>query len=165
VKGEFDDYGIRIDKELVAFIECKRIATKLAAKHLRQAQTYALNEGVEWVLLTNGAQWQAYHITAKMPIEVDLALEVDLLGEETSTQKVIQLFYLTRESLNRRQIDELWKAKRATSPQSLATVLTSEAVLTAIRKELRRETGYRVTEAEIADLLRGTVLRPECFSE
>jgi predicted type IV restriction endonuclease len=61
VKGEFADYGIRIDKELVAFIECKRVATKLAAKHLRQAQTYALNEGVEWVLLTNGAQWQAYH--------------------------------------------------------------------------------------------------------
>jgi hypothetical protein len=124
-----------------------------------------LNEGVEWVLLTNGAQWQAYHITAKLPDEVDLALEVDLLGEETLTQKVNQLFYLTRESLKRRQIDELWKVKRATSPQSLAAVLTSEAVLAAIRKELRRETGYRVTEAEIADLLRDTVLRPECFSE
>lgn len=165
VKGEFADYGIRIDKELVAFIECKRVATKLAAKHLRQAQTYALNEGVEWVLLTNGVQWQAYHITAKMPVEVDLALEVDLLGEDTLAQKVNQLFYLTRESLKRRQIDELWRAKRATSPQSLATVLTSEPVLTAIRKELRRETGHRVDEAEIANLLRDTVLRPECFGE
>jgi hypothetical protein len=165
VKGEFADYGIRIDKELVAFIECKRVATKLAAKHLRQAQTYALNEGVEWVFLTNGAQWQAYHITAKMPVEIDLALDVDLLGEDTLAQKVNQLFYLTRESLKRRQIDELWRVKRATSPQSLATVLTSGAVLTAIRKELRRETGHRVDEAEISDLLRETVLRPECFGE
>lgn len=163
VKGEFADYGIRVDKELVAFIEVKRIATKLAAKHLRQVQNYALNEGVEWVVLTNGAVWQAYHITAKMPVEVDLALEVDLLGEGTQTQKANQLFYLTRESLKRRQIDELWRAKRATSPQSLATVLTSEPVLTAIRKELRRETDHRVDEAEIADLLRDTVLRPECF--
>jgi hypothetical protein len=100
-----------------------------------------------------------------MPVEVDLALEVDLLGEESLTQKVNQLFYLTRESLKRRQIDELWKVERATSPQSLATVLASEAVLTAIRMELRRETGYRVTEAEIAELLRDTVLRPKCFSE
>ncbi len=165
VKGEFADYGIRVDKDLVAFIEVKRVATKLAAKHLRQVQNYALNEGIEWVLLTNGAQWQAYHITAKMPVEVDLALDVDLLGDDTQVQKANQLFYLTRESLKRRQIDELWKARRATSPQSLATVLASDPVLTAIRRELRRETGHRVEEAEIAELLRDTVLRPECFGK
>ena len=29
VKGEFADYGIRIDKDLVAFLEVKRITTKL----------------------------------------------------------------------------------------------------------------------------------------
>src|SRR5688500_4928832 len=45
VKGEFADYGVRIDKELVAFIETKRATTKLAAKHLRQVQMYAVNEG------------------------------------------------------------------------------------------------------------------------
>src|SRR6266536_867060 len=45
VKGEFADYGVRIDKELVAFIEVKRIATKLAPKHLRQVEMYAVNEG------------------------------------------------------------------------------------------------------------------------
>jgi predicted type IV restriction endonuclease len=47
VRGEFADYGIRIDRDLVAFIEVKRIITKLGAKHLRQVHTYALNEGVE----------------------------------------------------------------------------------------------------------------------
>lgn len=163
VKGEFADYGIRIDKELIAFLEVKRVATKLAAKHLRQVQNYALNEGVEWVLLTNGATWQAYHITAAMPIQVDLALEVDLLGDEPLTQKTGQLFYLTRESLARRQIDELWKAKRATSPQSLAAVLTSESVVSAIRKELKRETGHKVEDTEIVDLLQETVFKPECL--
>jgi hypothetical protein len=165
VRGEFADYGVRIDKELIAFIEVKRVATKLSAKHLRQVQSYALNEGVEWVLLTNGARWQAYHITAKMPVEIDLALEVDLLGDETQAQKANQMFYLTRESLKHRQIDELWKVKRATSPQSLAAVLASEPVVSAIRKELRRQTGHRIEDAEIVDLLRKTVLKPECFSE
>ncbi|MEJ7792416.1 MAG: hypothetical protein WKF65_10645 [Gaiellaceae bacterium] len=42
VKGEFADYGIRIDKELIAFVEVKRVATKLAAKHLRQVEMYAV---------------------------------------------------------------------------------------------------------------------------
>src|ERR1041384_3848253 len=82
VKGEFADYGIRLDKDLIAFLEVKRVATKLAAKHLRQVETYAVNEGVEWVILTSGVVWQVYHITGGLPIIVDLALEVDLLGEE-----------------------------------------------------------------------------------
>jgi phage anti-repressor protein len=99
VKGEFADYGLRIDRELVAFIEVKRVATKLSTRHLRQVEMYAVNEGVEWIILTNGSVWQVYHITGGLPVVIDLALEVDLLGEEPPTHKVNQLFYLSRESL------------------------------------------------------------------
>jgi predicted type IV restriction endonuclease len=162
VKGEFADYGIRIEKELIAFLEVKRVTTKLAAKHLRQVETYAVNEGVEWVILTSGVVWQVYHITGGLPIIVDLALEVDLLSENTLPHKANQLYYLTRESLKRRQIDALWQAKRATSPKSLAKVLCSDTVVTAIRKELKRTTGQSVTDVEIVRLLKETVLIPEC---
>ena len=120
VKGEFADYGVRLDKQLVAFIEVKRCTTKLSAKHLRQVTSYAVNEGVEWMWLTNGACWHVYHLTGGLPIQVDLALEIDLLADEPVTSKVDALFYLTRESFRRRQMDELWQAKRATSPTSLA---------------------------------------------
>jgi hypothetical protein len=99
VKGEFADYGVRIDRDLVAFIEVKRVATKLSTKHLRQVEMYAVNEGVEWVILTNGSVWQVYHITGGLPVVIDLALEVDLLGDAPPAHKVSQLFYLTRESL------------------------------------------------------------------
>ncbi len=164
VKGEFADYGVRIDRELIAFIEVKRVATKLAPKHLRQVEMYAVNEGVEWVLLTNGAVWQVYHLTGGLPVEVNLALEVDLLGDQSAAQKVNQLFYLTRESLKRRQIDELWKTKRATTPASLAQVLVAEPVAEEIRRELRRRTGHNIETGELVRLLRETVLRPECLS-
>ena len=163
VKGEFADYGIRLDKDLIAFLEVKRVATKLAAKHLRQVETYAVNEGVEWVILTSGVVWQVYHITGGLPIVVDLALEVNLFGEDTLAHKANQLYYLTKESLKRRQIDSLWQAKRATSPKSLAKVLCSDSVVTAIRKELKRTTGQSVTEPEVVRLLNDTVLRPECL--
>jgi hypothetical protein len=163
VKGEFADYGVRIDRELVAFIEVKRVATKLAAKHLRQAEMYAVNEGVEWIILTNGAVWRAYHLGAGLPVEIDLALEVDLLGDETPAQKANQLFYLSRESLKRRQIDELWRARRATSPKSLGAVLTTPSVADAIRKQLRKDTGQNVGVAELSKLLKETVIRPECL--
>jgi hypothetical protein len=121
---------------------------------------YAVNEGVEWIILTNGAVWQVYHITGGLPVGIDLALEVDLLGDEPPAHKVNQLFYLSRESLKKRQIDELWKARRATSPASLAQVLVSDPVAEAIRKELWRQTGHRVDTAEIVRLVSDTLLGP-----
>ena len=165
VKGEFADYGVRIDKQIVAFIEVKRIATKLSARHLRQVEMYAVNEGVEWVILTNGAEWQVYHITGGLPVVVDLAMTLNLLGDDPPAKKIDQLYYLTHESLKRRQIDELWRAKRATSPASLGKVLLSEQVITAVRRELKRMTGHNIEDGEVLRLLRDTVLRPECVEK
>lgn len=165
VKGEFADYGVRIDKQLTAFIEVKRVATKLDAKHLRQVEMYAVNEGVEWVILTNAVEWRVYHISGTLPVQIDLALDVNLLREESLQRKSNQLYYLTRESMKHRQLDELWKAKRATSPKSLAKVLLSEQVVDAIRKELKRQTGHNVDAGEIISILKETILRSECFEK
>jgi hypothetical protein len=107
---------------------------------------------------------QVYHLTGGLPVVIDLALEVDLLAEEPVSRKAASLFYLTRESLKRRQIDELWKVKRATSPQSLAEVLVSDAVVEEVRKEQRRQTGQNVDPAELVGLLRAGVLRPDCLA-
>lgn len=163
VRGEFADYGIRIDKQLIAFLEVKRVTTKLGTKHLRQVEMYAVNEGVEWVILTSGHEWQVYHLTGGLPVVIDLVMAVNLLDGSTLNQKVDQLFYLTRESLRKRQIDELWLARRATSPKSLAKALLSETVLTAVRRELRRTTGHNIDPDELTRLLRSTVLQPECL--
>jgi len=164
VKGDFADYGVRIDKDLVAFIEVKRVATKLTPKHLRQVQMYAVNEGVEWLILTSGVNWQVYHLTGGLPVIVDLAFDVNLLGDQTVAVKAGQLYYISKESLKRRQIDELWKAKRATAPKSLANVVLSDTVTESIRKELRRATGQNIEGGEISRLMKETVLRPECFN-
>lgn len=166
VKGEFADYGIRLDKDLIAFLEVKRVNTKLASKHLRQVEMYAVNEGVEWVILTSGVVWQVYHITGGLPVIVDLALEVDLQDKEVQLlAKANKLYYLTKESMKRREIDALWKAKRDTSPKSLAAVLCSDGVADAIRKELRRRSGMQITNAEVVSLLKETVLKPECLEK
>jgi hypothetical protein len=162
VKGDFADYGVRIDKQLTAFIEVKRVTTKLSGKHLRQVEMYAVNEGVEWLILTNGAAWQVFHVTGGLPVVIDLAFEVDLLGEETPAVKAGKLFYLTREALRRRQLDELWKAKAATSPKSMGKALLSDPVLDALRKELRRATGMNLDAKELARIMKESVLRPDC---
>ena len=165
VKGEFADYGVRIDGDLIAFIEVKRIATKLAPQHLRQVEMYAVNEGVEWVMLTNGVQWQVYHVGGGLPVELDLAIDVTLAGDDIHQHRVDQLFFISREALKRKQINQLWKARRATSPKSLAQALLSPAVVVMLQKELRRQTGHAVDVGELAQLLKTTLLRAEAFED
>lgn len=163
VKGEFADYGVRIAKQLVAFIEVKRCTTKLSAKHLRQVEMYAVNEGVEWMILTNGQVWQAWHLTAGLPVELTMALEVDLLGEGGPTHKADILFNLSKDAFKRHVIDDLWRVKAATSAKSLGLVITSTAVIEQVRKELRRQTGHNMDAGELCDLLKSSVLRPEAL--
>lgn len=163
VKGEFADYGVRIDKQLVAFIEVKRVAQRLNEKHLRQVQSYAVNEGVEWMILTNGQHWQVWHMTPGLPVVMDKALDVDLLSDDGPAAKAGGLFFLSRESLKRHQIDDLWKAQAATSPKSLAKILLSEKVVEEVRKELRRQTGHHAEPERIAEVLRGEVIRAEAL--
>jgi predicted type IV restriction endonuclease len=103
VKGDWADYGIRIDKQLLAFIEVKRITQKLSASHLKQVESYALKEGVQWAFLTNAQVWQAYHV---MPIkgqqsEVTLIFEVDILDENLKPSvKTDLMFLISKEGLS-----------------------------------------------------------------
>jgi len=161
-RTEFADYGLRVDKQLVALIEVKRVTTKLVEKHLRQVEQYGANEGVEWLMLTNGAVWQVYHLEAALPLTVELVFEVDLVGPETPARKADRLYAITRDGMRHKVIDEVWKAKRATSPKAIARALTSEAVVTAVRKELRRETDYSATDEEILGLVKATI-RADCL--
>lgn len=163
VQRDFADYGVRIDKELVAFIEVKRVGTKLGTKHLRQVQMYAVNEGVEWMILTNAAEWQVYHLTGGLPVVTELVFTVDLRGPETPAQKAKLLFYLSRESFKKHQIDELWQQRRATCPESLGKALRSAPVVEALRKQLWRDSGYKIDAADLVRLLEDTVLRRECL--
>jgi hypothetical protein len=163
VKGEFADYGVRIAKQLVAFIEVKRCTTKLTVRHLRQVEMYAVNEGVEWMILTNGQVWQVWHLTAGLPVQLDMALEVDVLGDGGPAQKADTLFYLSKEAFKRHLIDDLWQVKAATSAKSLAAVIVSDTVVDQIRKELRRQTGHNVVPAELSQLIKSGVLRPDCL--
>jgi len=162
VKGDFADYGIRIDGQIIALVEVKRIATQLTKKHLRQVEMYGVNEGVEWLMLTNGRTWQVYRLVPGMPVSVDLVVEVDLMGDgETLARKVDKLAHMSKEFMKHGTLDDLWKVNAATSPSSLAQTILSDAVLDVARKELKRRTGYSMDAAELGRCIRDAVILPE----
>ncbi|GAB4100371.1 hypothetical protein [Sinomonas halotolerans] len=161
VRQDFADYGVRIDRQLVAFIEVKRVSQKLNERHLRQVQMYAVNEGIEWMVLTNGQIWQVYHLTGGLPIVVDLALEVDLLGPEPAETKASRLFYLHHESLKRRQIEDVWRHSAATAPELLLEVVLSEPVLDVIRREVKKRTGTATSTDVLRKVIRADLAQPK----
>jgi hypothetical protein len=63
------------------------------------------------------------YLTAGLPVVLDLALEVDLLGEGGPTQKADALFPLSKEGFKHHVIDELWRVKAATSAKSIGTAI------------------------------------------
>jgi hypothetical protein len=120
---------------------------------------HAASAGAEWVILTNGPVWQAWHLTPGPPAVLDIVLDADLLGGDGPAQADV-LFHLSKEAFKHHVIDGLWRVRAATSATSLGTVITSDPVIDQIRKELRRRTGHDVDPAELSALIRSSVLRP-----
>ena len=160
VKGDFADYGIRLEKQLVAFVEVKRISQKLQISHLRQVESYALKEGVEWAILTNAQIWQAYHIKpmSGQQSEVTLVFEVDLLSDDLKpSQKTDLMFLISREGIGRNKIGEYLEARNAVSPKTLIPIFSSDEVLAAIRKEIKKRTKFNVDAKELKAIVKSMV--------
>src|SRR5688500_12556448 len=77
IRGTYCDLGIKIDSALQTLIEVKAIGLELKDTHVKQAIDYAANQGVDWVLLTNGICWRVYHIVFSKPIDQELVVDID----------------------------------------------------------------------------------------
>lgn len=133
------------------------------AKPLGDLVARDANEGVEWLILTNGQAWQVWHLMAGLPVVMDKVLDVELLAAGPVTAKVDQLFHLSRPAMRRQTIAALWQSQKATSPASITRALLSPTVLDEIRKEVRRQTEHNPSVAEVEAALRGGVIRADCL--
>jgi hypothetical protein len=160
VRGQYVDYAIKIEGEIKFFIEVKAIGVTLNPNHLRQVTTYAVDEGVEWAVLTNGWVWQLYHIGFERPINVQLVAEADLLAKD-QTAAVDLLYLISRQGITRDEAAKYWATKLALSAPNLVKVLLSEGVLNKMRRDLRQMTGERLSSEELRALLVSQVLSAE----
>lgn len=163
VKSTFCDLAIRIAEKLQILIEAKAIGLELKDAFVKQAVDYGANQGVEWVVLTNGIHWKIFKIIFGQPIDQELVFEFDfstLLHK--NSENLETLFLLTKEGVGRSSLDEFHVQKQAVSRFSLAATIVSEPVLDVIRRELRRlSPGVRITVEEIASVLKREVLKGE----
>src|ERR1700752_4650173 len=86
IRGTYCDLATKIDGQLQTLIEVKAIGLDLKEQHVKQAVDYAANQGVDWVLLTNGICWRVYHIVFAKPIDQELVLELDFRKLNTRSE-------------------------------------------------------------------------------
>ncbi|HZL35351.1 MAG TPA: hypothetical protein VFC78_08575 [Tepidisphaeraceae bacterium] len=163
IRGTFCDLAVRIDEKIVELIETKSAGTTLEDRHVKQAVDYAANEGIVWVVLTNGSVWRLYEVIFAKPIDKRLLLEVDLTKLDLKNDDVVAcLAPFMREGFVKGVQEELRDLQDATSRYLLsALILNNENVIGAIRRELRRVVDVLVSDEEILKVLQAEVIKRE----
>ena len=163
IRGTYCDLAIKLDQRLRFIIEVKAIGTALKDQHVKQAVDYAANQGIEWVALTNGIEWQVYRVSFGKPIDRELVVDITLTElNGRDDEHIGRLFLLTKESVVKSALEAYHDQKQATSKFVLSAVIQGDAVLDVIRRELRRlSPDVRVENEDIRVALTSDVLKRE----
>ncbi|MDO8878386.1 MAG: type I restriction enzyme HsdR N-terminal domain-containing protein [Pseudolabrys sp.] len=161
IRGTFVDLAVRVDDTIRYLIEVKAIGIELKDIHVKQAIDYAANEGIEWVVLTNGAMWRVYKVHFGQPIEKILVCEVDLISSSPKSGEILECFgNLSREGFSKSTMADLLHQKQVTNKFTVAALLVSDDMLDDLRKEIRRlGSGIKVDIDYLRSLLVNDIIK------
>lgn len=163
IGSRFADYVVRTSDEEVFVVEVKQIGLKLKETHLNQARQYAVDEGIDWIILTNGDDWQVYRtkLEGKIPI-TKLVFRVTISDKETAPAQKTELLYLLSEEAHRKnEIDDYYQRRIALSGENLADHIISTEVINKLRVAIKNTTGQNLKNSEIAEALVSRLFLPE----
>jgi hypothetical protein len=163
IRGTFCDLAVKLDGKLSTLIEVKAIGIDLKEQHVKQAVDYAANQGVDWVLLTNGIRWCVYHVLFTRPIQTELVVDIDFSVLSARSEADIDLLYLwCKEGWQRSALGDFHTQKQALSRFFLGAMVLSDSVLEVIRRELRRVSpDVRIDIDQIRTVLANEVIKRE----
>lgn len=163
IRGTYVDLAVKVGNDVRFLIEAKAINVDLKDNHIKQAIDYGANHGIEWVVLTNGAVWQVYKIHFKQPIDKSLIYEVDLLSTSPKNAQLLECFgTLSREGFTQSSMTAFFQQQQATSKFSLAALLTSDNVIAALKKELKKlSPTIKIDDEFLKTILQNEVLKRE----
>ncbi len=149
VKRRYVDFAIKLDGVVKFLIEVKPAAMTLRDRYIEQSQRYASEGNIRWVVLTNGVEWNLYHLTFEEGIDYSKAFSVDLANDSLETAANL-LGLLHKKSILKGEHDQFWQAKLALSPESLGKALFTEDALRVVRREVRRNEGFQIDIEDLA---------------
>lgn len=163
IRGTFCDLAIQTDGAIRYLIEVKSAGSTLSESHLRQAVNYGAHKGIEWIILTNAIEWRFYKVKFGQPLDWDEVVRICLPDiNPRSEDDLEKLFLLAREGLATDAISAFHQQTQLFNPFSVAQLSMSEAVLSVIRRELRRAfPELKVDLEDVEEIMRLHVIKRE----
>jgi predicted type IV restriction endonuclease len=172
IRGTYVDLAIKLDGTLQLLIEVKAVGLELKDAFVKQAIDYAANQGVDWVVLTNGVIWQIYKVSFAKPISQELVHEIDFMNLSPKNNNHLEsLYLLTKEGISKSVLGEYHAQKQALSRFFIAAILLSDSSLDVVRRELRRVSpnvrvdNEQIKEVIIQEIMKRDVLEGEKAEE
>jgi hypothetical protein len=161
IKGTYCDLATKLDGALQMLIEVKAIGLDLKEQHVKQAIDYAANQGVDWVVLTNGVLWRVYKVTFAKPIDQELVIDIDFCTLNPKSTKDLELLFLfCKEGWVKSVLGEYQRQKQALNRFFLGAILLSDPIVQLLRRELHKlSPGVKVERDEIRAALTAEVLK------
>ena len=156
VKDRNVDYAIKVNGKVLFFIEVKQAGIALKEKHVEQASNYAANDGVSWVLLSNGKNWNMYHLTFDEGIQIDLVWSADIL-EGDMKDACAKLSLLHKKNITKGELDEYFDKLKILSPKSIVQAIFHENTLRLIRVHLKKSSGIKIDEQELTEHIKNMI--------
>jgi predicted type IV restriction endonuclease len=164
MKSKYVDLCLKIDGKIRLLVEGKAAGMKLRDRHIEQAWSYASRNNYRWVLLTNGVDWNLYHLTFEQGIEYEKAFAVSLATPEGLDEAAKNLAYLHKRSIHKGELERFWEVTSALCATSVAKSLFNESVLRLLRREIRKDCGILIDTEDLAKAIH-EMLSPEAREE
>lgn len=160
ISGGYADYVIQFDRKTHLIVEVKSIQMNLKEKHLRQSMGYASNEGVDWVLLTNGSVFSLYRVIFGKPVSLKKVFEHDLIIEKDLAKVSEDFLLLTRKSFEKGDIERYWDRFEVVEPTGLSRLLYYKKIISALRRIMKKETDISFSEEEVLGATHDVITHP-----
>jgi hypothetical protein len=157
MSGTYIELAVKAGNEVRFVIEAIGIGTSLKDHHVKPAIDYAVENGIEWIVITNAVMWEVYKVHfKKQPIDKSLISEFNLLQANPKDPQLIQCLG----NLAQSSMTTFVQQCQVTSKFSIAGLLLSEPMLDKLRREIRRlSPGRDVRLDELESVLRVDVLK------
>ena len=154
MKGKYVDLCLKINGNICMLVEAKAAALDLRVRQIDQAKHYAAENGFRWVLLTNGVEWNLYHVSFDEDegIEYDPAFVVSLADEKLDSA-IEHLGLLHKRSLSKGSLEKFWERKSALCAGSIGKAMFHENTLKTLRREIYRLCEVRIDPEDLAAAL------------
>ncbi len=152
MKGKYVDLCLKNESRICMLVEAKAAAMQLRVRQIDQAKHYASENGFQWALLTNGVEWNLYHVTFDEAegVEYSLAFAVSLADEKNLNEAAKHLALLHRRSIAKGELERFWDRKSALCAGSIGKAIFHESVLRVLRREIRRSCDVLIDQEDLA---------------